>query len=473
MRSNRRMLLKAAGALGITSITGVGSARLASQEGQGNGEGQARERENMRLLDQNTLDGNGNIGEGYAIKETDSGDYILYLAHSDYGGPIGLSVIDVTDPRDTELLTQFEVPSDEVRWNNLDSSGDLLIVASEGSEFGAEPVGLFFFDISNPTEPEEINFYDLSGDQSEGPHFVWMVNDEYAHISTGAGDFDPVIEGASQFYMIVDVSDPESPEEVSRWWYPGASESDDEELSEQARAPDGNVRLHNVNVYPDEPDRAYLAYLDAGVVILDISDRENPEMVGEFDPSPPLPGFTHTATPLFSRDLLVVADETIAENCEDEPKLVWLYDISDETQPMPIAAAPRPDNYEELCDRGSGRSGAHNVHENMPDEPALQSDTIVYAANFNQGVRVYDTSDRFHPEEIAYYVPEAPEESDANVTQLNDLYVDDRGVVYTGDRVAGGLYTLALTGDIADRDGVRRPPEAQMNGGTDNNTSQW
>lgn len=73
MRPHRRTLLKAAGALGITSITGLGSARLSSQEGQDRGTGQAQERENMRLLDQNTLNGNGNVGEGYAMKETDAG----------------------------------------------------------------------------------------------------------------------------------------------------------------------------------------------------------------------------------------------------------------------------------------------------------------------------------------------------------------------------------------------------------------
>jgi hypothetical protein len=28
--------------------------------------------------------------------------------------------------------------------------------------------------------------------------------------------------------------------------------------------------------------------------------------------------------------------------------------------------------------------------------------------------------------------------------QLNDVYVDERGVVYTVDRMSGGLYTLEM-----------------------------
>ena len=59
-------------------------------------------------------------------------------------------------------------------------------------------------------------------------------------------------------------------------------------------------------------------------------------------------------------------------------------------------------------------------------------------------MRVYDTSNPYQVEEIAYYVPGAPALSPAGAIQLNDVFVDDRRIVYTVDRFAGGLYVLEL-----------------------------
>jgi hypothetical protein len=46
---------------------------------------------------------------------------------------------------------------------------------------------------------------------------------------------------------------------------------------------------------------------------------------------------------------------------------------------------------------------------------------------------------------VAYFVPGAPARSPAGAIQLNDVYVDERRVVYTVDRCVGGLYILELT----------------------------
>ena len=42
-------------------------------------------------------------------------------------------------------------------------------------------------------------------------------------------------------------------------------------------------------------------------------------------------------------------------------------------------------------------------------------------------------------------MPGAPRLSPAGAVQLNDVYVDERRIVYTVDRFTGGLYTLELT----------------------------
>jgi hypothetical protein len=64
---------------------------------------------------------------------------------------------------------------------------------------------------------------------------------------------------------------------------------------------------------------------------------------------------------------------------------------------------------------------------------------------FNGGVRVYDVSDPFRPREVAYHVPAAPRGSRAGAIQINDVFVDERGIVYAVDRLAGGLYVLEMT----------------------------
>jgi hypothetical protein len=57
---------------------------------------------------------------------------------------------------------------------------------------------------------------------------------------------------------------------------------------------------------------------------------------------------------------------------------------------------------------------------------------------------VFDLTDPFRPEEVAFLLPAAPPGSRAGAIQINDVFVDERGVVYAVDRLTGGLYTLEL-----------------------------
>jgi hypothetical protein len=215
-----------------------------------------------------------------------------------------------------------------------------------------------------------------------------------------------------------------------------------EEPLERHPVHDSGFRAHNVNVYPQRPDRAYVGYLDGGVVILDIADRTRPRLVSRLDYHPPLPGFTHTVLPLFGRGLLAVTDEAVRDGCADHPKLLWVIDSSIESNLVPISTAPMPPAAE-FCRRG-GRFGAHNLHENDPGAPAWRSEDFLVGAFFNAGVRVYDIRDPFRPEEVACFVPPAPPGSPAGSIQMNDVYVDERQVVYALDRFTGGLYVLEM-----------------------------
>lgn len=64
---------------------------------------------------------------------------------------------------------------------------------------------------------------------------------------------------------------------------------------------------------------------------------------------------------------------------------------------------------------------------------------------FAGGVRVYDISDPARPREVADDVPPLPRGHRRGPSRSNHVYWDDRGVIYAVDRLAGGLYTFALT----------------------------
>ena len=397
---------------------------------------------NMKLLAQHELDGYGGLGEGMALQLTRDGRRILWLAHE--SAPKNFSGVDVTDPRKPRLIVQTQLPHMKLRSNSLDVVGDTLVVAYQASTVGIKPAGMDIFDVSVPESPQLISHFDCSGPHSRGVHAVWFVDGRYVHLSGGAGDFQPRHPLDDQCYRIIDIANPSKPVEVGRWWYPGTREGDAAPPPQRLQAPfDMGFRAHNTNVFPERPERAYVGYIDGGAFVLDISNMSDIRVVSKWNPSPPFNGFTHTVLPLFERGLWVVSDECVLDNGADWPKLVWMIDARNEANPVPIGTFPAPP-FDAFAKRG-GRFGAHNLHENLPGPSSFKSEHIIIGTFFNAGVRVYDTRDPYRVEEIAYYVPAAPKLSPAGAVQLNDVYVDERRIVYTVDRFTGGLYILEMT----------------------------
>jgi hypothetical protein len=206
---------------------------------------------------------------------------------------------------------------------------------------------------------------------------------------------------------------------------------------------DTGFRAHNTNVFPQRPDRAYVGYIDGGAFVLDISNMSDIQVVSHWNHSPPFNGFIHTLLPLFERDLWIVSDECVQDSGADWPKLVWVVDARNEKNPVPIGTFPAAP-FEAFAKRG-GRFGAHNLHENLPISTSFRSETLIIGTFFNAGVRVYDTSNPYQVQEVAYFVPGAPKLSPAGAVQINDVFVDENRIVYAQDRFTGGLYILEMT----------------------------
>jgi hypothetical protein len=395
---------------------------------------------NMKLISHHELAGFGGVGEGINMQLTKDGRRILWLAHE--SAPKNFTGVDVTDVKNPKVVVQTDLPHAKVRSNSLDVVGDLMAVAYQTKDWGLKPAGMDLFDISKPEEPKLISHFDASGPHSRGAHCVWFVDGEYVHLSSGAPDFEPIDPKDDQFYRIVDVRNPSKPQEAGRWWYPGTRKGDSAPPPPRQPKFDAGYRTHNTNVYPQRPDRAYLGYIDGGAIILDISNKANPKMLTNFQYSPPFNGFTHTLMPLFERGLAIITDECVKDNGEDWPKLTWIVNAQDERNLVPIATMPLPDP-EIWCKRG-GRFGSHNMHENYPGPCSFRSENLIVATFFNGGLRAFDISNPYQPREAAYFVPGAPKLAPSGAIQINDVWVDERGIVYAVDRFAGGLYILEM-----------------------------
>jgi hypothetical protein len=371
---------------------------------------------NMRLLGHSDLAGHG---DGSRVDKKGS---FLYVAHMK---SMGVTILNVDDPAHPRVVNQI-VKAPGVHNHKLQIAGDLMITNHERApwEKGNYRPGVQLYDVSRPDAPKEISFFPTC---DKGVHRFWFADGRYAHLPTSAEGF------SNRIYSIIDVQNPTRAQEVGRWWLPGLWAAGGETPGWD---PNKSVWCHGIIVHGD---RAYVAYEDEGMAILDISNMSSPRLVSRLDLMPPFRGHTHTVLPLPRRKLLIVAEESVRNHGADGVKMVWVVDVRDETKPVPIAAFPVPEG--DFCARG-GRFGPHNLHENRPG--STDDDLLIYLCYFNAGIRVVDISNPFRPEETGFFIPPAPAGQEA--IQINDVYVDSDGLIYITDRVNGGLYVLEYTG---------------------------
>jgi hypothetical protein len=433
------------------------------------------ESRNMVLVGHTDLNGNGDGGEGLALQQWPDGRRVLYLAHE--APERCLSIIDVTRPEAPRLVNQIPSAAPGVaRCNSLGLSGNVLAVANQAAKPGGKPAGMWVLDVSDfarvssakRLDDLKLAFFDTSGPHSRGVHNLWFVDGAFAHLTTGMPDFEPTNPNDDQFWVTVDLRNPRQPREVGRWWLPGTRTGDrclPGCLPPRHTPFDDGYRPHQIEIWPDHPDRAYVAYIDGGAMIFDVSGLAQvasgaartytPRLLGRAEFHPPYPAWTHTFQPMFSRKLAWASDEDTQDNCKDAPKLVWLLDIRAETHPVIIGTAPLHADDGKRCSAG-GRFGAHNLHPNFPGPLYSRLENTAVASWFNGGVRLFRAAPGPagvadappHVEEIGYYIPEAPAGNPSRTIQINHAIVDEKGLIYANDRFKGGLYILRYTGNV-------------------------
>jgi hypothetical protein len=403
---------------------------------------------NMELIGHTDMEGHGDCMQ--VVKE---GDYVFQCNNLSSG----FSVVNVKDPTDPQFETF--VPTGNVHtWSTkCRVVNHILIVnnewkffepykyylSSEGNPHDSgprEPVqsGIKVYDVSKPAEPKLLSFF-KTGKWSRngggvGCHRFWF-DGHYAYISAEMPGY------YGNIMMIVDVSDPKNPEEISRFWLPGQYTAGGERPSWDTHTR-CRIQLHHPIV---QGDRAYTAWFGLGGAIVDISNIRRPTLVTHFNYD--MGGQNHTFFPIRNRQFAVFVSEY---------SHAWMLDISDERYPRVIAMFPPQPR--ELLERGVGWKwgpSLHNVHENPPGSDVHKSDTRLYTACGPGGLRIYDISDPYRIEELGYYVPGTPKvyfdprgpehQGVGTGVDVSDVFVDKKGTIYCGS-YNGGLDILRFTG---------------------------
>lgn len=146
----------------------------------------------------------------------------------------GLSIIDITDIENPEVIGQINLPSS---FGDLDISGNYAYVNNTHDD------QLLIVEIANPTQPDVRAVYDTQGHLRDV-----KVDDGYAYIASDMG------------VDIVDISTPTEPQHAATFRITG-------EIAQE-------IYIRG--------DYMFLAYENAGLVIVDITDPTSPEFVSNF-----------------------------------------------------------------------------------------------------------------------------------------------------------------------------------------------
>jgi hypothetical protein len=284
--------------------------------------------------------------------------------------------------------------------------------------------GFKIYDVSDRAKPKLIHFQKTHG---RGVHRFDMDAD-YAYISTEMPGY------IGNILVIYDIRNPARSQEVSRWWIPG-------QHLDGGEKPTWPGRQHRLHHALRQGNRMWAGCWHGGVRVIDVSDIRKPQTIGEYNYHPPFPEPSHTfmgVPPIGGRSIAVAIDEEdhahspeeVAQRRGRPHASLWVFDVTDLNHIQPLAIYEVSELDSPWSRAVPGRFGAHQFQEHLKG-----GDTLIYCAWFAGGLRIVDIADPSAPREVGHYIPE-PAAGKA-CPQSNDVDVDERGLIYLGDRYAG------------------------------------
>jgi hypothetical protein len=348
--------------------------------------------------------------------------HYAYIGH--ISGPGATTIVDVADPKHPRKVWERDI-AQGLHSHKVRAANGLMLVNHEVDPMVRIPElrnlqgGLGIYDVSDPSKPKEITFWKCPG---SGIH-RFTFDGRYAYLS-------PCMEGyRNNIVVVLDLKNPARPEEVCRWWAPGQWIAGGESPTWKERGPREPRCHHPIRM----GDRLYISYWHGGGYILDISDMAKPKLVSSINWSPPFPWPTHSLVPIpfeiHGHKWMLVADEDVLPKEHDATAgmaaALWMVNITDEAKPVPVGSY-----------QVDGVNGKENPWETGCHQPVEHiRGTEVPCAWFAQGLRIMDISNPHTLREAAYYLPDpAP---GAKHVCTNDVFEDDRGLIYMIDRIRG------------------------------------
>jgi hypothetical protein len=358
-------------------------------------------------------------------------------------------VVDVTDPKNPRVAKFIPGPAN-TSTNQVDLADGILVAAlgrptaREDAGMDAKKpyeAGIILIDVKDPLNPKELGRWHTDNPDGRGTHRNAYTGGRYVHLAADMKGYD------GDIYVILDISNPAKPVEAGRWWVPGQHVAGGEKPQK-----DPNVNLHSPNVV--DGNLAYLAYGDAGMIILDISDVSKPKLVSQLKFESRHRFDAHTVLLEPGRKLAYVNSEAVTYNCKGPLDHATIVDIADPAKPVPLSRYPVPIPtadlpYTSFCDKG-GRFGVHNQNQLQYNPLVQKQGNLAYLTWFNAGLRIYDVADKRLPREIGYFMAGPPEKQYLKAygpyVRMEDVLVDTRGYIYVTGGAQQGLYILRYTG---------------------------
>jgi hypothetical protein len=384
----------------------------------------------------------GQVGHVYLLRN--------YQATADDGG---YEMYDVTDVGAPVLMSAMRglFNTHKLYWEC--KSGIVYAPGSLGTSYGLplwrDPQSMLIFDWSHPASPKYLRTFGLPGGQP-----------------SGTGVIPPSLHGAISAHehpmATQALARGRGPEDIigNRVYAAWGVGADGEVLALDRQKllppPYGKYRGD-----PNDPTNADLMSSVAGRLRLE-GDEGGHTSMPIFGVKPP--SFTDYSQ-MSTRDIIISTSESTANACQESPHPAQILDFTIENSfkvppgwdlehdpwqgpaalsqlwvdPHRGAAYSRGD----YCTRGA-RFGSHASEENFYNPYYGRLTFITY---FTGGLRVWDIRDPYQPAEVAFYVGEADQFTQAPGYMTNNVEVDNRGYVFTVDRTGSGADMLELTGN--------------------------
>jgi hypothetical protein len=382
----------------------------------------------------------------------------------------GTSILDVTDPARPKYLAH--TPGQE---GTYERGGAQMVRVCDGRNLPkGDPNAVYMlrtfggqaheiWNVADPAHPALVTRIEGVRDTHKN---WWECDTGIAYLISGAPGWR-----AKRMTMVYDLSDPAHPLKIRDFGLPGQEPGSTGEVPTDLHGPISTGPAGN---------RIYFGYGTNKGGMLQIVDRDK-LLQGPKEPTPenlrypevgrlvmsPLNG-AHTTFPMLkmpiaefahdknaTRDIVMIVDEEIINECQEPRQMVWFADVTVESKPVMISSYTVPEESGHFCDRG-GRFGSHSSNESMA--PIFYK-KLAFITFFNAGVRALDVRDPYHPKEVGYFIPPITAATDKRcikidgrercmtAIQSNNVETDERGYIYVVDRANTGLHVLDLAGE--------------------------